>query len=102
MGNPIVSDIGTSKKILETIKEVQEQEADALQAALEFYESEIPKRLLFVDQAFLSYPRRNVYIDPDVLHNLKMRIQVRYGYSFSMFALTTMHGKYGIALEINH
>lgn len=100
MGNPIVTVTATEKK-LETIKEVQEQDADALQAALEFYESEIPKRLLLVEQAFLSYPRRNVYVDPDVLHNLKMRIQVRYGYSFSMFALTTMHGKYGIAFELN-
>ena len=105
MGNPTWRHLETtalvnkarSRDKLDTIHETSE---DDLHETLMFYETEIPKRLQYVDQAFMSYRRKNTYICPETLFELKRRISIQHGYTFQVFALSVVNGRYGIVFEI--
>lgn len=79
---------------------ITESPDEDIHETLMFYETEIPKRLQHVDQAFMSYSRKNVYICPETLLQLKRRISVRHNFTFQVFALSVVNGRYGIVFEI--
>jgi hypothetical protein len=101
MGNaywnrPMITNV-YSNKPLETILETLDED---VHEAVMYYETEIPKRLQYVEQGYLVYQKKNVFLSSEIVYDLKRRLSTRHNYHFQFFGLSMVHDKYGIVFEL--